>query len=88
MSHVNRFTGLVDMPDGTHEFPEGGEVNGVNNMAQVKAFTLKKMEEVRFDKMTADALKAAYETAKAVEADKAQEAELFKKAHEARVKKE
>jgi hypothetical protein len=38
--------------------------------------------------MTADELKAAYETAKAVEADKAQEAEIFRKAHEARLKKE
>jgi hypothetical protein len=43
-------------------------------MSQIKSFTLKKLEEVRFDKMTADELKSAYETAKAVEADKAQEA--------------
>lgn len=57
-------------------------------MSQIKNFTLKKLEEVRFDKMTADELKAAYETAKAIEADKAQEAEIFKRAHEIRVKKE
>ena len=38
--------------------------------------------------MTADELKNAYETAQAVTADKAQEAEIFKRAHEARVKKE
>jgi hypothetical protein len=57
-------------------------------MSQVKNFTIKKLEEVRFDKMTADELKAAYETAKAVEADKAQEAQLFKKAHDLRVQKD
>ena len=38
--------------------------------------------------MTADDLKAAYETAQAVQADKAQEAELFKRAHDARVKRD
>lgn len=35
---INQFTGLIDNPDGTHEFPEGGIVNGAN-MAQVKSLT-------------------------------------------------
>ena len=64
-SHINKFTGLVDNPDETHEFPEGGIVEGAN-MAQVKSSTQKKLDEVKFDKMTADELKAAYETAQAV----------------------
>ena len=85
---MNKFTGLIDNADGTHQFPEGGEVKGANTYAQVKTQSQKRLEELRFDKMTADDLKAAYETAQAVQADKAQEAELFKRAHDARVKRD
>ena len=88
ISHINKFTGLVENADGSHEFSEGGIVDENQTMSQVKSYTLKKLEEIKFDKMTADELKAAYETAKAVEADKAQEAELFKNAHDLRVQKD
>lgn len=63
---MNKFTGLIDNADGTHQFPEGGEVKGVNTYAQVNTQSQKRLEELRFDKMTADDLKAAYETAQAV----------------------
>jgi hypothetical protein len=86
-SHMNPLTGLVDMPDGSHQFPNGEAVDGVNNMVQTDSAFKKKVKEVRIDKMTADELKAAYETAKAVEEDKAAEAELFRKAGEAKQKK-
>jgi hypothetical protein len=33
---MNKFTGLIDNADGTHQFPEGGEVKGANTYAQVK----------------------------------------------------
>jgi len=34
MQYINAFDGLLHMPDGTIEFPEGGVVGGVNALVQ------------------------------------------------------